>query len=162
MTGPGNDLVEHIALSLLPGMDTGVCDRILDVYPDISDFIDSTESELKAQGCFPKGILDIQVRHEAKERAKREIDFLEKTAIRPLWYKDHDYPRNLLKASRAPILVYTIGNTDLNNSRLIGIVGTRHATAYGNNFTEKLVEELKETVENTVIVSGLAYGIDIA
>lgn len=162
MTGAENDLAEHIALSLLPGMETGVCDRILDVYPDISDFLDSTETELKAHGCFPKGILDIQVRHEAKERAKREIEFLEKTSIQPLWYKDHDYPRNLLKATRAPVIVYTIGNTDLNNSRMIGIVGTRHATAYGNNFTEKLVEELKETVENTVIVSGLAYGIDIA
>ena len=162
MTGSSKNLAERIALSLLPGMDARVCDKILEIFPEPEDFLDSTETELKAHGCFPKGMLSTQARHEVKERALKEIEFIEKTSICPLWYKDKDYPRNLLKATKAPVLVYTIGDTDLNNSRMIGIVGTRHATAYGNNFTEKLVEELKATVENPVIVSGVAYGIDIA
>ena len=162
MAATHEHIIERLALSMLPGMDTQVCDRILEAYPSPVDFLEGTQSELKARGCFPKGMLDSQVRHQAVERAKREIEFLEKTSIRVLWYQDRDYPRNILKASRAPIVIYTIGDTDLNNSRIVGIVGTRHATAYGNNFTEKLVKEIKETIENPVIISGLAYGIDIA
>jgi DNA processing protein len=48
----------------------------------------------------------------------------------------------------------------LNNEKTIGIVGTRNATEYGKNICEELIEGLQEY--NMLMISGLAYGIDIA
>jgi DNA processing protein len=48
---------------------------------------------------------------------------------------------------------------DLNATKIIGIVGTRKATDYGKEAVEKILSEL--IPHNTLIVSGLAYGIDI-
>ena len=60
-------------------------------------------------------------------------------------------------------MLYGLGDTDLNNARFVSIVGTRHATVYGNSFVEKLVDDLAAKLdEKLVIISGLAYGIDIA
>jgi DNA processing protein len=55
--------------------------------------------------------------------------------------------------------LYYKGNVDLNHFRSIGIVGTRQATEYGKKTTESIVEQSKPY--NPLIVSGLAYGIDI-
>ncbi len=60
----------------------------------------------------------------------------------------------------APSLLYFRGNCNLNNSRIIGLVGTRKATSYGRIVVENLMEELQKY--NPLVVSGLAYGIDIA
>ena len=49
----------------------------------------------------------------------------------------------------------------MNHQKIISIVGTRQATAYGREITEKLVYELAVRQHNPIIVSGLAYGIDI-
>lgn len=60
-------------------------------------------------------------------------------------------------------MIYTLGNCDLNASRFVSIVGTRHSTAYGAAFVEDLVNGLADKcADPVVIVSGLAYGIDVA
>ena len=58
-----------------------------------------------------------------------------------------------------PILFFQDGNIDLENKKIISIVGTRKITTYGISFCEKLVADLAPL--NPVIVSGFAYGIDI-
>jgi DNA processing protein len=54
--------------------------------------------------------------------------------------------------------LYYKGEADLNQPKIISIIGTRSHTDYGKQITEQLIEELRE--QNVVIVSGLAYGID--
>jgi DNA processing protein len=53
------------------------------------------------------------------------------------------------------------GNARLDALRVISIVGTRHATAYGEDLCNSFVRDLKELCPDVLIVSGLAYGIDI-
>lgn len=95
----------------------------------------------------------------ALERAERELAFIEQEKIQALFYLDEEYPRRLKHCEDAPIMLYHKGNSIFENQRCIAIVGTRKATDYGKRLTEKLVADL--VPYQPLIVSGLAYGIDI-
>lgn len=95
------------------------------------------------------------------ERAEKEIEFILKNKIQPYYYRDREYPYRLKECADAPIMIYSKGKCDLNNSRMIGIVGTRNATENGKENCRKLISELGQAEPNSIIVSGLAYGIDI-
>ncbi|MFN2458891.1 MAG: DNA-processing protein DprA [Chitinophagaceae bacterium] len=91
-------------------------------------------------------------------RVEKEIEFIEKYKIQPLFLTDKHYPQRLLNCYDSPTLLYYKGTADLNSSKIVAIVGTRSNTEYGKNFTEKLVHGLAE--QNVLIISGLAFGID--
>lgn len=95
----------------------------------------------------------------AFDDVEKEMRFIERHAITPLFYLDADYPRRLLHCDDSPVLLYYKGTADLNAAKIISVVGTREATDYGKGLCEKLIADL--AVFNPVIVSGLAYGIDI-
>jgi DNA processing protein len=91
-------------------------------------------------------------------KAEKEINFIEKYNIKPLFLTDKDYPKRLLNCFDPPAMLFYKGNADLNSSRTVAIVGTRNNTEYGKSFTEKLVKELADL--NIIVISGLAFGID--
>lgn len=97
---------------------------------------------------------------DALTRAQQELDFVEKHGIDVLFFSDEKYPKRLKNCHDSPILLYAKGTADLNHKRIISIVGTRNATAYGKNLCKELCEILAPY--NVLIVSGLAYGIDVA
>lgn len=162
MSGNSDTLVARIALSMLQGMEVSIAERLLNEFGTPLEILRASESELKVLSWLPRSMVSAQTRYQAIEKAKREVEFLDNSKVSMLWYSDERYPRRLLRAERAPVLIYTLGELDLNTTRTIGIVGTRHATAYGNSFTERLIKDLSSKVDNIVTVSGLAYGIDIA
>jgi DNA processing protein len=90
--------------------------------------------------------------------AEEEICFIEKHHILPLFITDKNYPQRLLHCYDPPTLLYYRGTADLNNSRIISIIGTRTHTEYGRQVTEQLIASLQ--TENVLVVSGLAFGID--
>jgi len=92
------------------------------------------------------------------DAAEKEIQFIEKYNIQPLFMTSGNYPKRLLNSYDAPVLLYYRGNVDLNASRIISIIGTRSNTEYGKTTTEKLIADFKEF--SPLIVSGLAFGID--
>lgn len=92
-------------------------------------------------------------------QAEKELEYLQKNNIETLYFKDENYPEKLKHCIDSPILIFKEGNFDLNNKRIISIVGTRKITSYGRDFCERLISELKEY--NPIIVSGFAYGVDI-
>ncbi|WP_237144333.1 DNA-processing protein DprA [Pontibacter pamirensis] len=79
--------------------------------------------------------------------------------VQPLFYTSAKYPDRLKQIADAPVLLYYRGNANLNQKRIISIVGTRQVTSYGQTVTERIIDELKQF--NVMVVSGLAYGIDI-
>ncbi|MBA3972461.1 MAG: DNA-protecting protein DprA [Bacteroidetes bacterium] len=93
------------------------------------------------------------------KRAEEEIKFIEKNKITPLFYLDKEYPKRLTHCEDSPVMLYFKGTANLNADKVISIVGTREATDYGRQLCEKLVADL--AVYNPLVVSGLAYGIDI-
>ena len=98
---------------------------------------------------------------EALRRAAAEMEFIEKGGIRALTLADADYPRRLSECPDAPIVIYYKGSADLNQQRIINIVGTRHCTSYGQDLVRRFVADLRQLCPDVLIVSGLAYGIDI-
>lgn len=114
---------------------------------------------LKVPGIGEKTVAALNL-DVALQRAEKEMRFVEKNEVDVLYYTDARYPKRLKNCVDAPLLLYSKGNTDLNNKRVISIVGTRSATEYGKDLCHQLVEELREY--DALVVSGLALGIDVA
>ena len=98
---------------------------------------------------------------EALRRAAAEMEFIEKNSIKAMTMQDDDYPQRLKECPDAPIILFYKGEADLNKSRVINIVGTRQCTTYGQDMVRRLIDDLRTMCPDVLIVSGLAYGIDI-
>jgi len=94
------------------------------------------------------------------KQAEASLSACEKQNIAVIPYFHPEYPERLKIVNDAPLLIYSKGKSAFRDSKIVGVVGTRNATAYGKQITEKIVEEL--VAHQAVVVSGLAYGIDIA
>lgn len=92
--------------------------------------------------------------------AEKQLQIAEKQNVNLLFYLDEAYPERLKRQYDAPAFLYYKGNCNLNQTKIIGIVGTRNASEYGKRVTDEIVHDFQS--QNVLIVSGLAYGIDIA
>ncbi|PXX23134.1 DNA-processing protein DprA [Hoylesella shahii] len=93
--------------------------------------------------------------------ADAEMEYNARNNIKTLCLADNDYPQRLKNCADAPLVLFFKGNTDLNRARVINVVGTRHCTAYGQDVIRKFFTELKKLSPEVLVVSGLAYGVDI-
>ena len=98
---------------------------------------------------------------EALQRAAAEMDFIAKGGIKVLTLQDADYPQRLRDCPDAPIVLYYKGEADLNQRYVVDMVGTRHCTSYGQDLVRRFIADLRQQCPQVLIVSGLAYGIDI-
>lgn len=111
--------------------------------------------------CSPRLIESLRNWDDALKRAAAEMAFVEKHGISVLTLNDDDYPARLRECDDAPIILYYKGNADLNQQRIVDIVGTRHCTSYGQDLIRRFVARLRELCPEVLVVSGLAYGVDI-
>jgi len=93
------------------------------------------------------------------DKANKELEYIQNNNINVSFFQDENYPDKLKHCVDAPVLLFTAGNIDLKNRKIISIVGTRQITSYGTEFCKKLIEDLIPL--DPVIVSGFAYGVDI-
>ncbi|ARK09190.1 DNA-processing protein DprA [Fibrella sp. ES10-3-2-2] len=152
--------LHQIALSLVPGVG-GVLIRQLISYGGSAEAVLSSPTarllkipgvgEITARAIRQPGLLD---------SAEQVLRRLEKLNARALFYTDPDYPTRLKTLYDAPALLYQLGNADLNAPRTLALVGTRQATDYGRRTTEEIVQAMQPY--GVSIISGLAYGIDVA
>ena len=112
--------------------------------------------------CSPRLMAALKDWSTALPRAEQELKFIEQHHIRTFCLGDADYPQRLAECADAPIILYYLGNGNLNQRHIVSIVGTRHATVYGKDLVRRFVSELRQLCPDTLIVSGLAYGIDIS
>ena len=98
---------------------------------------------------------------EPMRRAECEMKFMEEHRIRGLTLTSDDYPQRLAECPDAPIIIYYTGNADLNQAKIVSIVGTRQITQYGQDLIRHFISDLRRQCPQVLIVSGLAYGIDI-
>lgn len=91
--------------------------------------------------------------------AEKEFRKAEKEKAELIFFTDKKYPSRLKQINDAPTMLYAKGNMDFENPKTVAIVGTRQSTAYGKECVEQLVKDLVS--HHALIVSGLAYGIDI-
>ncbi|HPE75062.1 MAG TPA: DNA-processing protein DprA [Draconibacterium sp.] len=154
-------MLYKIALSIIPGIG-GILARNIVAYVGSVEGVFS--ESLKSLQKIP-GIGEVNA-HRIKDKdilvkAEKELNFVAKHEIEVLFYTDKNFPRRLKTCVDAPIILFTRGNLDLNEQRIVSIVGTRNATNYGKNICDELICKFSERNYKILIVSGLAYGIDI-
>ncbi len=94
--------------------------------------------------------------------AEKEAEYVTKHSIKTFFYLDSDYPYRLRQCDDSPVVFFFKGNCNLDASKILSVVGTRSATPRGKVLCEKIIGGLAAGHPDLVIVSGLAYGIDIA
>ncbi len=98
---------------------------------------------------------------EALRRADAELSLCGQRGISAWPLADTDYPARLRECADPPLVVYGLGTANLNRTHVIAVVGTRHISEYGKDICQKFCTELAQLVPDCLIVSGLAYGVDI-
>jgi len=106
--------------------------------------------------------IDVDQMPLAMDKAKQELEFIDKHQIKTFFYKDDNYPIRLKQCPDAPLLLYGKGALNFNDGKVVSVVGTRMATERGKEQTRQLVLDLAELLPHVTIISGLAYGIDVA
>lgn len=99
---------------------------------------------------------------EAMKIAQTELEFIHKHNITVLTIEDERYPYRLRECADAPLVLYAKGNVNLNEGQFVSVVGTRGASERGKDTTHRFVSDLSRYIPTLTIVSGLAYGIDVA
>lgn len=161
MTDNEEEQIYSIALTMVPGIGHIGAKRLIDGMKSATDVFrfrkdlpdrlpDVNERIIKALDC-PQAIA----------RAEQELEFIQKNRIRCLTFMDENYPSRLRECEDAPIVLFFKGNADLNSLHIINMVGTRNATEYGTQICATLLRDLKALCPDVLVVSGLAYGIDI-
>lgn len=109
----------------------------------------------------PKLVEAFQNMGEAFRRAEAEYEYDMANSILPLCMNDYRYPQRMKECDDAPLMLFYKGNADLNQSKIVSVVGTRHCTTYGQDLIRRFMSELRNVCPQVLIVSGLAYGVDI-
>ena len=124
-------------------------------------FLHRNEAQDILPDCSPRLIDNLKDWSEPLKRAEVELEFCRNNNIRVLCLGDDNYPKRLEDCADAPLVMYYKGNANLNQSRVINIIGTRHCTTYGADFIRRFIHDLKTLCPEVLVVSGLAYGVDI-
>ena len=118
----------------------------------LSHLVDNPSSEM----CDALSHMD-----EALSRAEREVLFSREHGIQILTPSHTNYPHRLNHCVDAPLVLYYKGKADLNAVHVVSVVGTRHCTDYGKQMCHRIASDLAASLPDVLVVSGLAYGIDI-
>lgn len=136
-----------------------VAKKLLQHFGNAQEVFQSKASKLESID----GIGSILIRNlkdkSVFEKAEKELQFIKENHIDTLFYQDGNYPDKLKHCIDGPVLLFSSGNIDFNNRKIISIVGTRQITSYGMECCKKLIADLAPL--NPIIVSGFAYGVDI-
>lgn len=151
----------EVALHLAEGIGGVIARRLLARFGTAEEIFRAKKSQiLKVEGIGNKlGEELFQKQSQLLKNAEKELQNAQKLNVELIFFTDSCYPVRLKQTDDAPILLYQKGTTSLNEDRHIAIVGTRSATQYGREFIEQFMTEIKPY--NPLIISGMAYGIDI-
>ena len=153
-----DEKIYQIAFALTKGIGPRAYRLIMDEFEHASEIFSLSDNDLK-QYITKESIRQDILNKVHIERAKEEFDYCQNEGVQILHYKDKAYPQRLNFFDNIAGILYFKGNADLNAKRIVSIVGTRNPSEYGKIRSEKIVAELQR--HNCLIISGLAYGIDI-
>lgn len=109
----------------------------------------------------PKLVQSLQQLDEPLHRAEIELQWDLENGVMPLCMNDENYPQRLRQCDDAPLMLFYKGNINLNQRRVICVVGTRRNTVYGEDLIRRFMRELRQLCPQLLVISGLAYGVDI-
>lgn len=153
------DLFHLLALQRVEGVGDIMAKKLLTLLGNAESVFKAKASQLTAIDGVGSVLIKNLKDKSVFEKANQELDFIQKNEINVAYFQDENYPERLKHCIDGPVLLFTSGNIDLKNKKIISIVGTRQITSYGIEFCRKLMEDIAPL--NPIIVSGFAYGVDI-
>lgn len=155
------DIRYKIAIGLIPKIGPILTKRLIAYCGSVEGVFHEKKARLSKIPGIAEKLATLIASHKNLDKADQEIEFIEKHRIKALFYLDHEYPERLKLCEDAPIIIYVKGDVVLSRQKVISIVGTRNPTDYGRSMTRSLVDQIAASHPDMLIVSGLAYGIDI-
>ncbi len=153
------DMLYKIAITQIPKVGAVLAKNLVGFAGGPEAVFKQKKSDLLRIPGVGGTIADSILQRSTFREAEAELRFIEKHQINALFYLDKDYPIRLRRIRDAPIMLYYKGSADLNQARILAVVGTRKPSRYGINQCEKLVDSIKHL--DVMVVSGLAYGVDV-
>jgi len=154
-------MLHKIALSLIPGIGNVLAKNLIAYTGSVEAIFKEKKQNLIKIPGIGTVLGESIVNADVFAKAEKELQFIEKYKINTFFYLDVNYPQRLKETADAPVLFYAKGKVDFNAPKIISIVGTRNISNYGRMNCEKIIEELVERNHDAIIISGLAYGVDI-
>lgn len=155
---PDNELLYQISLTLIPKIGDITGKKLVAYCGGPEAVFSEKKSALRKIPGIGETTINNIVGHNAFQRAEEEINFIQKNGIDVLFFTHPDYPARLLNCEDGPLLLYYRGTANLNQKKILAVVGTRRATNYGKHQCREIIESFRD--KDVLIVSGLAYGID--
>jgi len=155
-------LKHKIALSLIPGIGDINARKLVSHIGSVEGvFNESYNSLIKIPG-IGTSLAKYICERSYLGTAEKEAEYVTKNEIKTFFYLDNDYPYRLRQCDDSPVTFFFKGCADLNSQHMLSMVGTRNASTRGRELCEKIIGSLALKHPDLIIVSGLAYGIDIA
>jgi DNA processing protein len=156
-----DEILYEVALSHIDGVGSVIYRQLVNAVGSAEEVLKSSPAKLlKIPNIGKVAISKLQNASEALHAAEIILKKNEKYGIRVVNFKNPEYPKRLLQLFDAPPILYMKGKGESNHPKTLAIVGTREASTYGKESVEQIISGLKDI--NVQIISGLAYGIDIA
>lgn len=159
---PEVSLKHKIALGLIPRIGDINARKLVSHFGSVEAvFHEPYSSLLKIPGIgsgLAKSISD----RSYLDIAEKEVEYIMKNNIQTYFYLDNNYPFRLRQCEDSPVVFFFRGTSDLNAMKILSIVGTRNATSRGKELCDKIIGDLAAGHPDLIVVSGLAYGIDIS
>lgn len=153
------DLFYVLALLKVEGVGDIMAKKLLNHFGNAEAVFKSKSNQLSGIDGVGSVLLKNFKDKAVFEKAAQELEFIKSNAIKISFFQEELYPDRLKHCIDSPVLIFSAGNINLKNKKIISIVGTRQITSYGLEFCRNLIEELAPL--DPVIVSGFAYGVDI-
>lgn len=158
-----NDKLKYeIALTLINGVGPVNGRKLVAYLGDVEAVFRQRPEALRKIPGIGEALAEAIGTQQVLARAEREVEFVAKYGIRTHFFTDGTFPQRLKECEDAPLLLYSKGCADFNAGRYLAVVGTRKITAYGKDMCHSLIADLAQTQPDLTIVSGLAYGVDVA
>lgn len=157
-----NEIFNSIALTQITSIGNITSKYLYDTLGSATSVIENRKNIKDAiPDASPRLVESLKDIDYAFRIAEKEMKFIEQKNVKALCLNNPDYPQRLRNCDDAPIILFYCGNANLNAKRIVSMVGTRKCSEYGKDLCKSFVSDLKSLVPDTLIVSGLAYGIDI-
>lgn len=153
------DWLYKIALSKIPGVGGVIARNLVSYCGGPAEVFKTKKQKLLKVPGVGEQLAANTTDPEVLRNAERELEAVEHDGIRCIFYLDEAFPERLRHLPQSPVVLYAQGQMDLNPEHSVAIVGTRKPTSYGKAKCEQIVEELVPF--RPLIISGLAYGVDI-
>jgi len=153
------DTLHWLALSLTVGLGPRKAHELLIRYGTPQAIFRTPASELEAFGLH-SGTARNLASGVAFEEAATQHQRLKQAGAVLIPLDDPLYPEQLREIYDPPIALFAKGRVELLATVMLGIIGSRRATAYGKAVAQKLAAQL--CGEGVTVVSGMARGIDTA